>query len=55
MKNLAPAIFPPKGIGDRKPSNKAVLDWVQEIAALTKPENIFWCDGSEREQRLFDC
>ena len=29
MKNLAPAIFPPKGIGDAKPSNKAVLDWVQ--------------------------
>ena len=52
MKNLAPAIFPPKGIGDTKPSNKAVLDWVQEIAALTQPENIFWCDGSERENEF---
>ena len=52
MKNLAPAIFPPKGIGDRKPSNKAVLDWVQEIAALTQPENIFWCDGSDRENEF---
>src|SRR5438445_11704872 len=49
MKNLAPAIFPPKGIGDAKPANKAVLDWVHEIATLTQPENIFWCDGSERE------
>src|SRR5215469_7049813 len=49
MKNLAPAIFPPKGIGDTKPSNKAVLDWVHEIATVTRPENIFWCDGSERE------
>src|SRR6185437_6126919 len=52
MKNLAPAIFPPKGIGDTKPSNKAVLDWVQEIATLTQPENIFWCDGSDRENEF---
>jgi phosphoenolpyruvate carboxykinase (GTP) len=52
MKNLAPAIFPPNGIGDTKPSNKAVLDWVQEIATVTQPENIFWCDGSEREKEF---
>jgi len=52
MKNLAPAIFPPTGIGDAKPSNKAVLDWVHEIATLTQPENIFWCDGSEREREF---
>ena len=49
MRNPAAAIFPPKGIGDAKPSNQAVLDWVDEIAALTQPENIFWCDGSDRE------
>ena len=52
MKNVAPAIFPPKGIGDSKPGNKAVLDWVQEIATLTEPENIFWCDGSDREHEF---
>src|SRR5262245_63417426 len=52
MKNLAPAIFPPKGTGDTKPSNKAVLDWVHEIATLTQPQNIFWCDGSERENEF---
>jgi phosphoenolpyruvate carboxykinase (GTP) len=52
MKNLAPAIFPPKGIGDAKPSNKAVCDWVQEIATLAQPDNIFWCDGSEREKEF---
>ena len=49
MDNLAPAISPPAGIGDSKPSHQAVLDWVQEIARLTGPENIFWCDGSEKE------
>ena len=49
MDNLAPAISPPAGIGDAKPSNQSVLDWVQDVAKLTGPENIFWCDGSENE------
>ncbi|MDQ6625527.1 MAG: phosphoenolpyruvate carboxykinase, partial [Verrucomicrobiota bacterium] len=49
MDQLAPAITPPRGIGDKKPSHKAVLDWVQEVARLCEPENIFWCDGSETE------
>src|SRR6266853_1901112 len=48
----APAIFPPTGIGDTRPANQAVLDWVHEIAALTEPENIFWCDGSDRENEF---
>src|SRR5260370_20422155 len=49
MKDIAPAISRPNGIGDSKPTNQAVLDWVQDVAKLTQPENIFWCDGSERE------
>jgi len=52
MKNPAPAIFPPSGIGDARPANQAVLDWVHEIATLTEPENIFWCDGSDRENEF---
>jgi phosphoenolpyruvate carboxykinase (GTP) len=52
MKNIAPAIFAPGGIGDTKPGNQAVLDWVHEIGTLTKPENIFWCDGSDRENEF---
>src|SRR2546421_3041849 len=47
--SAAPAISLPAGIGDQKPANQAVLDWVHEIELLTQPENIFWCDGSERE------
>ncbi len=49
MKDIAPAISPPAGIGEAKPANQAVLDWVQDVAKLTQPENIFWCDGSGRE------
>jgi len=52
MKDIAPAISSPSGIGDSKPTNQAVLDWVQEVSALTQPENIFWCDGSERENEF---
>src|SRR5438132_2537779 len=49
MKNIASAISPPAGIGDNKPSNQAVLDWVHQVELLAKPENVFWCDGSDRE------
>src|SRR5438876_6814791 len=49
MKDIAPAISPSAGIGDVKPANQAVLDWAQDVAKLTQPENVFWCDGSEDE------
>jgi phosphoenolpyruvate carboxykinase (GTP) len=49
MKNAPSAISPPKGIGDRPPQNQAVLDWVHDVELLTQPENICWCDGSEKE------
>jgi len=52
MKNIAPAISPPAGIGDSKSANQAVLDWVHEVELLTQPENTFWCDGSDRENEF---
>jgi len=38
--------------GQKKPSNSSLLTWVQEVAALTTPDQIFWCAGSEEEKEF---
>ena len=40
-----------QSVGHATPSNAphSVVKWVKEIAALTKPDDIFWCDGSPQE------
>lgn len=35
--------------------NKALVAWVDKIAALTTPDNVYWCDGSKEEaDKLFN-
>jgi phosphoenolpyruvate carboxykinase (GTP) len=31
-------------------TNRALRDWVKEVASLTKPDAIVWCDGSQAEK-----
>jgi phosphoenolpyruvate carboxykinase (GTP) len=38
-------------IGAPKPTHAAILTWVEEFAGLTKPNEIFWCDGSEAQDK----
>ena len=30
-------------------TNKAVLSWIDEMVAMTKPDRIVWIDGSESQ------
>jgi phosphoenolpyruvate carboxykinase (GTP) len=32
-----------------KTNNQKLLDWVNEMASLTQPNEIYWCDGSKEE------
>jgi phosphoenolpyruvate carboxykinase (GTP) len=41
------------GLDSAPTKNAKLVDWVREIALLTKPDRVEWCDGSEDEwQRL---
>jgi phosphoenolpyruvate carboxykinase (GTP) len=34
--------------------NHVVADWVDEVARLTQPDRIHWCDGSDAERRTLE-
>jgi phosphoenolpyruvate carboxykinase (GTP) len=44
-----------QGLEPAPTRNKKLIAWVESIAALTKPDRVHWCDGSDAEwERLTD-
>ena len=39
-------------LGHCNTTNPAVIRWVEEQAKICQPQTIFWCDGSEAEDKL---
>jgi phosphoenolpyruvate carboxykinase (GTP) len=43
-------LFPLAGFGTVKTAHAGVRTWVEEMAQICTPDQIFWCDGSEEEK-----
>src|ERR1700722_9639233 len=39
-------------LGKCNTANRAVLAWVEEQTKLCQPDQVFWCDGSEKEKEV---
>ena len=35
--------------GIERTNNQQLLTWIEEMATLAKPDDIYWCDGSKEE------
>src|SRR6266404_6205680 len=41
-----------ESLGKCNTANRTVLAWVEEQSKLCQPDQVFWCDGSEKEKEF---
>nr|WP_294356170.1 phosphoenolpyruvate carboxykinase (GTP) [uncultured Sphingomonas sp.] len=46
---MQPAVATTSTSGTPPTSHRALIDWVEQVAAHTQPDAIHWCDGSQAE------
>ena len=46
MRSPTEAELNPRDVETTVPTrNRALLEWVEEVAELTQPDDVHWCDG----------
>ena len=38
--------------GTRNTQNQSIISWVERMAQICQPEQVFWCDGSVAEKEF---